>query len=58
MRYFIVAALVASIAACAASPPPVLAPSPGPEDAAGPMADTPYRPVMAGTSYHGVGATP
>jgi hypothetical protein len=50
--------LLALLSACADAPPPVLAPSPGPDDPAGPSADMPYRPVMAGTAYIGVGAAP
>jgi hypothetical protein len=51
-------AFLALLSACAEAPPPALAPSPGPDDPAGPSADMPYRPVMAGTAYIGVGAAP
>jgi hypothetical protein len=50
--------LLALLSGCAEAPPPALAPSPGPDDPAGPSADMPYRPVMAGTAYFGVGAAP
>ena len=58
MRHFALVALVVLISACSAAVPPVIAPSPGPDDAAGPSADLPYRSVMAGTAYHGVGSQP
>jgi hypothetical protein len=52
-------ALIALLAACADAPPPAaISPSPGPDDPAGPSANLPYRPVMAGTAYHGVGSKP
>lgn len=55
----IVLALVVLLAACADAPPPAaLSPLPGPDDPAGPTADLPYRPVMAGTARHGVGSRP
>lgn len=58
MRLFVLAALLALLSACATSPPPALAPSPGPDDPAAPPSDAPYRPVMAGTAYHGQGRAP
>jgi hypothetical protein len=58
MRYLALAALIALLAACADTTPPPLSTSPGPDDPAGPSADLPYRPVMAGTAYHGVGSRP
>ncbi|WP_296350086.1 hypothetical protein [Reyranella sp.] len=58
MRYFMLAALVALLQACSESTPPTLAPSPGPDDSTAPSSDAPYRPVMAGTVYHGLGRTP
>lgn len=58
MRRFLLASLLALLQACSSSPPPVLAPSPGPDDPAAPAADTSYRPVMAGTAYHGLGRVP
>ncbi len=58
MSRFIVLAVLALLAACAETAPPPLSTSPGPEDPAGPSADLPYRPVMAGTAYHGVGSRP
>jgi hypothetical protein len=58
MRYLALAALMALLAACADTAPPPLSTSPGPDDPAGPSADLPYRPVMAGTAYHGMGSRP
>jgi len=58
MRYLALAALTALLAACADTTPPPLSTSPGPDDPAGPSADLPYRPVMAGTADHGVGIRP
>jgi hypothetical protein len=58
MRYLALAALMALLAACADTTPPPLSTSPGPDDPAGPSADLPYRPVMAGTADHGVGSRP
>lgn len=58
MRRFLFVALVALLQACSTSPPPTLAPSTGPDDPAAPTADAPYRPVMAGTAYHGLGKAP
>jgi hypothetical protein len=58
MKRLTVMALLALLAACADTAPPVLAPQPGPDDAAGPSANLPYRPVMAGTAYFGVGTAP
>jgi hypothetical protein len=51
-------ALLALLSACADAAPPALAPSPGPDDPVGPSAEMPYRPVMAGTAYFGVGVAP
>ena len=58
MRHFVLAALLALLQACSDQPPTALAPSPGPDDPAAPSSDAPYRPVMAGTAYHGLGRTP
>jgi hypothetical protein len=57
MRHFMLTALLALLQACSETPPPALAP-PGPDDPAAPPSDAPYRPVMAGTAYHGLGRTP
>jgi hypothetical protein len=57
MRHFMLAALLALLQACSETPPTALAP-PGPDDPAAPPSDAPYRPVMAGTAYHGLGRTP
>ena len=58
MRYLILAALVAMLSACAETTLPVLASYPSPDDVASPTANLPYRPVMAGTAYQGVGSQP
>ena len=58
MRRLVLAALLAALTACTDTPPPSITPSPAPTDPAGPSADIPYRPVMAGTVSHGVGARP
>lgn len=58
MRSLALVLLAALLAACSATPPPALSPMPGPDDPAGPTAAAPYRPVMAGTAYHGVGSKP
>ena len=58
MRHFMLAALLALLQACSDQPPPALAPLPGPDDPAAPPSDAPYRPVMAGTAYPGLGRTP
>lgn len=58
MRCFPFVALLASLQACSTSPPPTLAPAPGPDDPAASSSDAPYRPVMAGTAYHGLGKAP
>jgi hypothetical protein len=58
MRYFVLAALLALLQACSSAALPTLAPSPGPDDPAASSSDAPYRPVMAGTAYHGLGRTP
>ncbi len=50
--------LLALLASCAEPPLPALVSSPDPTDAAGPSADIPYRPVLAGTMSHGVGDRP
>jgi hypothetical protein len=56
-KSFLLATLMALLAACGDSPPPPL-PSGGPDDAAAPATNRPYRPVMAGTVAHGVGDRP
>ncbi len=48
----------AMLSACGDKPLPDSIPSPGPDDQAAPSADRPYRPVMAGTVWHGVGDRP
>ena len=57
MRLIACMAFLALLSACD-SAPPSLQPSPGPDDTASPSADLPYRPVMAGTTYHGIGSKP
>jgi hypothetical protein len=56
-KFLLFATLMALLAACGDSPPPPL-PSGGPDDAAAPTANRLYRPVMAGTAWHGVGDRP
>lgn len=58
MRTLGVTVLLALLSACANAPPPVLTSSPGPDNASAPMANLPYRPVLAGTAYHGIGSNP
>lgn len=58
MKRIVLAILFAMLSACTDKPLPELAPSPGPDDQAAPSADRPYRPVMAGTAWHGVGDRP
>ena len=58
MRFFTFLAFLALLSACDSAPPAAIAPSPGPDDSAAPSADLPYRPVMAGTAYHGIGSKP
>jgi hypothetical protein len=58
MKHLALTLLLALLSACSEVPPPSLAPSPDPADPAGPSADLPYRPVMAGTVSHGVGDRP
>jgi hypothetical protein len=58
MRRIVLAMLFALLAACSDKPLPIVVPAPGPDDQAAPAADRPYRPVMAGTVWHGVGDKP
>ncbi|MBS0546189.1 MAG: hypothetical protein JSR24_00490 [Proteobacteria bacterium] len=57
MRILALLAFLILLSACDTALP-LLAPSPGPDDTAGPSTDLPYRPVMAGTAYHGIGSKP
>lgn len=57
MRSIVLVLLIALLVGCA-DQPPKLAPAPGPDDPAAPTVNAPYRPVMAGTAYHAVGAKP
>jgi hypothetical protein len=50
--------LLAVLAACTMTPPATPVASPAPDDPRAPAADMPYRPVMAGTAYHGIGSKP
>jgi len=58
MRFVALILLLSTVAACTTAPPPAPLVSPAPDDPRAPPADTPYRPVMAGTAYHGVGSKP
>jgi hypothetical protein len=58
MRPLVLVALLALLSACSTTPPPAPLSSPRPDDAGAPSADTSYRPVMAGTAYHGIGSKP
>ena len=58
MKCLVLAVLAVLLTACADQTPPPLLPAPGPDDPAAPSANSPYRPVMAGTAYHGVGSRP
>lgn len=59
MKYLVLTALIALLAACADAPPPAaIMSSPRPDDPTGPSANLPYRPVMAGTAYSGLGSKP
>jgi len=58
MKHLLLAALLALLAACTDKPLPTPVATPGPDDPAAPAADRPYRPVMAGTVWHGVGDRP
>jgi hypothetical protein len=59
MRQLLLAALLALLSACADDPSPHhAASSQGPDNPAAPSANLPYRPVMAGTAWHGVGDRP
>ena len=56
-KFLLLATLMALLVACGDSPPPPL-PAGGPEDSAAPNAHRTYRPVMAGTVWHGLGDRP
>jgi hypothetical protein len=58
MRRFALIALLVLLSACSTTPLPAPMSIPGPDDAGAPSADTPYRPVMAGTADHGIGSKP
>jgi hypothetical protein len=58
MRSLAVAILLALLSACASAPPPSLTSSPGPDSSSAPAANLPYRPVLVGTVYHGIGSKP
>ncbi|WIM09192.1 hypothetical protein [Enhydrobacter sp.] len=59
MRIVVLAALLALLAACGNGPSlPTVSAFPNPDDPAAPAAAQPYRPVMAGTVYHGIGDRP
>lgn len=50
--------LLVMLSACTTTLPTAPLASPGPDDPHAPAADIPYRPVMAGTAYHGIGSRP
>ena len=50
--------LLTLLSACTNTPPPSLMSSPGPDSSSAPAADMPYRSVLAGTAYHGIGSKP
>lgn len=58
MRRLSLTMLLALLSACSDAPPPVISLSPGPDSPASPPANAPYRPVLAGTAYHGIGSKP
>ena len=59
MKRLLLALLLGLLAACSNSAPlPTVSASSHPDDATAPAADSPYRPVMAGTVYHGIGDRP
>ncbi|MBN9087968.1 MAG: hypothetical protein J0J01_13740 [Reyranella sp.] len=58
MKPLVLIMLFTLLAACSDAPPHVISPSAGPDDPASPAANIPYRPVMAGTTYHGIGSKP
>lgn len=57
-RIAFVAAVIVLLSGCSDKPLPTTVTSPGPDDPAAPSADRPYRPVMAGTAWHGLGDRP
>ncbi len=58
MRILAFTFLLALLSGCTDTPPPSLTSSPGPDSSSAPAADMPYRPVLAGTAYHGIGSKP
>ena len=58
MRPLSLTILLALLSACSDAPPPVISSSAGPDSPASPTANAPYRPVLAGTTYHGIGSKP
>jgi hypothetical protein len=58
MRYLGLFLMLVLVAGCSADPPPTLGPAAGPDTPAAPSANVPYRPVLAGTAYHGIGSRP
>jgi hypothetical protein len=58
MRTLAFTLLLALLSACTDTPPPSLTSYPGPDSSSAPAAAMPYRPVLAGTAYHGIGSKP
>jgi hypothetical protein len=58
MKRLALVLLLALVSACTETSPPAPMASPTPDNAGASSANMPYRPVMAGTAYHGVGSKP
>lgn len=50
--------LLLLLVACSDASPPAFSSEPAADDPKSPSANLPYRPVMAGTAYHGIGSRP
>lgn len=58
MTRWLLLGLLSLLSACDQGTLPAVTSQPSPDDPAAPVADRVYRPVMAGTAYHGVGERP